>query len=81
MDEHSDVTEEDRPDDPRERLACDPASEHRGEVLGSEGGAEQLVSLLFGRDAARRAKSANEVAAAQSIGSSQIRGITRFVRD
>jgi hypothetical protein len=81
MNEHSHVTEEDRPDDPRKRLAFDPASEHRGEVLGSGGGAEQLVGLLFGCDAARLAKSANELGPGQSIGSSQISGITRFVRD
>ena len=81
MDDHPDTTEEDRADDPCKRLAFDPASEHRGELLGSDRGVEQLVSLLFGRETARRAKPANELGAGQSIGSSQIRGITRLVRD
>jgi len=81
MDEHSDAAEENGADDPRKRLALDPASKHRREVLWSGRCAEQLIGLLFSRDTACLTKLANKAGARQSIGSSQIKGITRVVRD
>jgi hypothetical protein len=80
-DQHPNTAKEHGSDDPCKWLSLDTASEHRAQLLGAIGGTEQLIGLFFGCDAACRAEFADEFGAGQSIGSSQISGITRVVRD